>query len=156
MGLYLALKWLHVLSAAVLFGTGLGIALFMWLAYQSRDAAAMAVTARIVVIADFLFTLPAVVLQPLTGLWLVHETGYELLDLWLLLTIALYLLAGACWVPVVFIQIRARDLAVAARRSRAPLPPAFHRLMKRWFWLGWPAFLSVVAIYWLMLYKPEF
>jgi len=156
MGLYLALKWLHVLSAAVLFGTGLGIAFFMWLAYQSRDVAAVAVTARIVVIADFLFTLPAVVVQPVTGFWLVYETGYELTELWLLLAIALYLLIGACWIPVVFMQIRARDLALAARHNHAPLPPAFHRIMKRWFWLGWPAFLSVLAIFGLMFYKPDF
>jgi uncharacterized membrane protein len=156
MTLYLTLKWLHVLSAAVLFGTGLGIAFFMWLAYRSRDVAAVAATARIVVIADFLFTLPAVVVQPLSGLGLVRESGYALSEHWLLLSMALYLLAGVCWLPVVFLQMRARNLARAARADGAPLPPAFHRIMRLWFRLGWPAFLSVLAIYLLMVFKPEF
>lgn len=156
MALYLALKWVHLLSAAVLFGTGLGIAFFMWFAYRSRDVAAVAITARLVVMADFFFILPSVVVQPITGIWLVFVAGYDLTQLWLLLAIALYLLVGACWIPAVFLQIRARDLALAARHNRAPLPPAYHRIMRRWFWLGWPAFLSVMAIYLLMLYKPDF
>jgi len=156
MDLYLALKWVHVLSAAVLFGTGLGIAFFMWLACRSGDVAGVAATARIVVVADFLFTLPAVAVQPVSGFWLVHESGYALTEAWLLLSLALYVLIGACWVPVVFMQIRARDLAVAARATGRSLPPAFHRIMRRWFWLGWPAFLSVLAIYLLMVFKPAF
>ncbi|MDP6708062.1 MAG: DUF2269 domain-containing protein [Alphaproteobacteria bacterium] len=156
MDLYLAVKTVHILSAAVLFGTGAGIAFFMLMAHLTRDVATIAATARIVVIADFVFTLPAVVVQPATGLWLIWQAGFAVTEPWLLLAYVLYVLVGACWIPVVFLQIKARDLAAAAREQGTPLPAAYTRAFRIWFCLGWPAFAGVVAIYALMLFKPEF
>src|SRR5678815_2012131 len=109
MGLYLALKWLHVLGATVIFGTGLGTAFHFWLAHRTGDATLVAAAARSAVIADFAFTLPAVVLQPLTGLALARTAGYPLDAPWILASFALYVLAGACWIPVVVLQLRMRD-----------------------------------------------
>ena len=126
----------------------------MLMAHLKKDIAGIVATARIVVIADFLFTLPAVIVQPVSGLWLVWHVGYDLSELWLWLAILLYLLLGACWIPVVFLQIRCRDLATSALHTGQPLPTPYYRAMWLWFWLGWPAFLSVVAIYVLMLAKP--
>ncbi len=124
------------------------------MAHLKKDIAGIVATARIVVIADFLFTLPAVIVQPVSGLWLVWHVGYSLSELWLWLAILLYLLLGACWIPVVFLQIRCRDLATSALHAGQPLPAPYYRAMWLWFWLGWPAVLSVVAIYVLMLAKP--
>ena len=154
MDLYLALKLAHVLGAAVLFGTGAGIAFFMWMAHRGGEVAVIHATARLVVIADFLFTLPAVVAQPLTGAWLVIEGGYAWGEAWLIWALALYVLIAACWIPVVFLQIRARDLAAAALRSGSALPWDYHRAMRLWFALGWPAFAAVIAIFVLMIFKP--
>jgi uncharacterized membrane protein len=156
MTVYLWLKLAHILSGAVLFGTGLGIAFFMLWAHRSRDAAVVAAVAPIVVAADFLFTASAVVIQPLTGLGLIHLAGYRLTEPWLLATYGLYALTGVCWLPVVGIQLRLARLAKAAAAEGAPLPPSYHRLFRLWFALGWPAFGAVVAIYALMLAKPEF
>ena len=119
---YLALKFLHIIGAAVLLGTGAGIAFFMLLAHRTGDAATVASVARIVVIADFLFTATAVVVQPITGALLAWIVGYSLLDGWILLSIALYLLTGAFWLPVVWMQMRMRDLAAEAVREAKPLP----------------------------------
>ena len=105
-------------------------------------------------IADFLFTLPAVVAQPLTGAWLVIEGGYAWGEAWLIWALVLYVVIGACWIPVVFLQIRARDLAAAALRSGSALPWDYHRAMRLWFALGWPAFAAVIAIFVLMIFKP--
>ncbi|MEE8247199.1 MAG: DUF2269 domain-containing protein [Alphaproteobacteria bacterium] len=154
MDFYLWLKVVHVLGAAVLFGTGAGIAFFMWMAHLGGDVAVIHATARLVVIADFLFTLPAVVAQPLTGAWLVIEGGYAWSEAWLIWALALYVVIGACWIPVVFLQIRARDLAAAALRSGSALPWDYHRAMRLWFALGWPAFAAVIAIFVLMIFKP--
>lgn len=151
---YFIVKWLHVLGATLLFGTGLGIAFFLWIAHRRGDVHAIAQTARTVVIADAVFTAPAVLLQLGTGLWLMHYLGYSFELAWLRLAFVLYLVVGACWLPVLRLQLRARDLALAAAANRTPLPPAYHRAMRWWFWLGWPAFLGVIAIFWLMVRKP--
>lgn len=151
----LALKFLHILGATVLFGTGLGIAFFMWMAHRSGDAAAIAHTACTVVIADAVFTATAVLVQPLTGALLVALHGYPWSQMWIVLSLALYVLAGLCWLPVVWIQMRLRNIAADAARRGDPLPAWYHRLFRVWFVLGWPAFLAVLAILWLMIAKPQ-
>ncbi len=151
---YAWLKVIHLISAALLFGTGLGTAWFMWRADRTGDVAHIAATARSVVLADWLFTAPAVVVQPLTGVLLIAEVGYGVNETWIVFSILLYLLVGACWLPVVWLQMRCRDLAAHARDAGAPLPERYRRDMRLWFALGWPAFAGVVAIFLLMVFKP--
>jgi uncharacterized membrane protein len=151
---FLVVKWIHVLSATLLLGTGLGIAFFLWIAHLRGDPRVIAATARTVVIADALFTAPAVVLQLATGLWLAKAFGWPLDQFWLKASLVLYAVVVACWLPVLWLQVRARDLAAEAAASGSALPPAYHRAMRAWFWLGWPAFASVLAIFWLMIAKP--
>lgn len=155
MSTYLALKLIHILSSTLLFGTGLGTAYFMWRADRTGDAGVIAATARHVVVADWLFTAPAVVVQPLTGWLLARELGLDLTAGWLGWALVLYVLTGACWLPVVKLQIRMRDLAAVAVRDGTALPEDYHRAMRFWFALGWPAFLAVMAIFVLMVSKPD-
>jgi uncharacterized membrane protein len=154
MDLIAIVKWLHILGAAVLFGTGIGIAFFMVMAHRTHKPALVAHVAGTVVVADFLFTATAVILQPVTGLWLAHIVGWRLTEGWIVLSIALYVLAGIFWLPVVWIQMRLRDLARAAAVAGEPLPARYRRLYHIWFASGFPAFGAVLAIYWLMLAKP--
>jgi uncharacterized membrane protein len=151
---YFLLRWLHVIGAAVLLGTGAGIAFFMLLAHRTGNAVVIAAVARIVVIADFLFTATAVVAQPLTGLALATLRDYPVLEGWIGLSILLYLVVGAFWLPVVWMQVRMRDLAAEAAASGGPLPPSYHRLFRWWFAFGFPAFGAVLLIFWLMIRKP--
>lgn len=151
---YFWLKLAHVLSSTLLFGTGLGIAFFHFTTHRSGDVRAIAVVARRVVWADWLFTTPAVILQPVTGFALLWRLGLPWDLPWILASLVLYGIAGACWLPVVWIQIRVRDLAEQAVATGSALPPQYHALMRWWFWLGWPAFTAVVAIYFLMIMKP--
>ena len=153
--LHLALKTVHILGAAVLFGTGLGIAFFMWMAHRTRDAALIAQTASTVVIADAIFTATAVVVQPLSGAALIHVIGYSWHEPWIVVSLLLYVFTGLCWLPVVWIQLRLRDLAADAARRNAALPADYDRLFAIWFWLGWPAFLAVIAIFAVMIAKPQ-
>lgn len=146
----------HVIGAAVLLGTGAGIAFFMLLAHRDGRPQVVAGVARIVVIADFLFTATAVVAQPLTGLWLALHVGYSMTEGWILLSVFLYLLTGAFWLPVVWMQVRMRDLATAAVRDNSALPDDYHRLFGLWFAFGFPAFAAVLAIFWLMIQRPSF
>jgi uncharacterized membrane protein len=150
---YLLLKYIHLLGAIVLLGTGAGIAFFMLMAHLSRDAAFLARTASAVVIADWVFTATAVVAQPLTG-YLPREVGYSLLEGWLAASLALYLVAGVFWLPVVWMQIRMRDLAAAAAAAGQPLPPRYDLLFRFWLACGFPGFGSVLLILWLMIAKP--
>lgn len=153
--LYFILKYLHLIGAAVLLGTGAGIAFFMLMAHLTRDAVVVAAVARIVVIADFLFTATAVVMQPVTGVALAWEAGHALTDGWIVLSIILYLVTGAFWLPVVSMQMRIRDLAQEAAANGAPLPERYHRLFWLWFAFGFPAFAAVLAILWLMMTRPR-
>ena len=154
-GLYLALRTLHIVSATILFGTGLGSAFYLWMAHRSGDQRSIAMVARHVVIADFLFTAPAAVVQPLSGVALAWLGGVDLLAPWLVAAYLLYALAGACWLPVIGLQIRIRDLAAAAIADARPLPPAYRRCITLWFALGWPAFGAFLVIFWLMVAKPD-
>jgi uncharacterized membrane protein len=156
MTLYFVTKYLHVLGAIVILGTGTGIAFFMLMAHRSRDPAFVARTAATVVIADMLFTASAVVLQPVTGGMLMVQSATGLSERWLVTSLGLYLVAGMFWVPVVFMQIEMRDLARKAAAQQGPLPPRYFKLFRRWFVFGIPGFGSVMLILWLMIAKPQF
>ncbi|MFI4986436.1 MAG: DUF2269 family protein [Alphaproteobacteria bacterium] len=154
-GPYLLLKTIHVLSATVLFGTGLGTAFHMWLAHRTGDPRIIAAAARSVVLADCLFTTPAVIVQPLSGAALIWLSGSDPSAPWLVAAYALYVLTGACWLPVVALQIKVWHLAQAALMAGRPLPPDYHRCMRLWLALGCPAFAAVLAIFWLMVVRPQ-
>lgn len=156
MDLYLTAKWLHILCSTVLFGTGIGTAFQMVWAMRTGRVETIHSVASGVVMADWIFTTPAGILQPLTGLWLIHFQGYSLAEPWLLAAYALYLVAFFCWAPVVILQVRIRDLAGVAMARGAPLPDAARRAYGIWFLLGWPAFSALVAVFWLMVNKPQF
>lgn len=151
---YLTVKWLHILSSTLLFGAGIGSAFYMLFTSLTRDVRAIHVVARYVVIADWLFTTPAIILQPLTGFYLMHLAGIPLGSKWIAWTVGLYFLAGACWLPVVWIQIRMRDLARAAVETDTPLPDQYWRFLRIWVLLGIPAFVALVIVFYLMVAKP--
>jgi uncharacterized membrane protein len=155
MTLYFAIKYLHVLGAIVILGTGTGIAFFMLMAHRSGDAAFIARTAATVVVADMLFTLTAVLLQPVSGGLLMVLSATPLTEHWLMAALALYAVAGLFWIPVIFMQIEMRDLARSAATRREPLPPRYFVLFRRWFLFGIPGFGSVMMILWLMIAKPQ-
>jgi uncharacterized membrane protein len=149
-------KFIHVLGASVLFGTGLGIAYFMLMAHRTGHAGVIAVIARFVVLADLIFTATAVVVQPVSGWLLARSIGLSPLDeSWIVVSLLLYVLVGLCWLPVVFIQMRMRNLAHEAAVDAKPLPEAYRRLFRIWFVLGWPAFAGVLAIFALMIWQPR-
>jgi uncharacterized membrane protein len=152
--IYFILKYLHVLGAIVILGTGTGIAFFMLMAHRTGDVAFIARTAATVVVADMLFTASAVILQPLTGAALMFVTSTAASEHWLLFAIAFYVVAGLFWIPVVFMQIEMRDLARLAVAGGEALPPRYYMLFRRWFLFGIPGFGSVMVVLWLMITKP--
>jgi uncharacterized membrane protein len=153
--MYELLKYAHIVGATVLFGTGLGIAFFLFVAVRSGNVETIAGVLRAVVVGDFVFTAPSVVLQPVTGFALVWVAGYSLTDTWIWLSLVLYGLVGVCWLPVVAVQIKMKDIVNAAVEAGATVLPAdFNRLYRIWFALGWPAFTGVLAIVALMIWKP--
>ena len=147
-------KLIHILGATVLFGTGLGIAFFMVMAHRTRNPAVIAHTAGVVVIADALFTASAVIIQPVSGAFLAWAIGYSLWESWIVASLALYVLIGICWLPVVWIQAQMRNLARKAAAEGSELSARYDRLFRIWFVLGWPAFIGVIAIFALMIFKP--
>ena len=153
---YFIVKYLHVLGAIVILGTGTGIAFFMLMAHRSRDAAFIARTASVVVIADMLFTLSAVILQPLSGGILMTLSATSVTERWLIASLALYAVAGMFWIPVVFMQIEMRNLARQAAAQDGALPERYFALFRRWFLFGIPGFGSVMIMLWLMIAKPNF
>jgi uncharacterized membrane protein len=151
---YLWIKWLHIVSSTILFGTGIGIAFFKWYSDRREDARTQAAILRIVVKADWFFTAPAVVTQLVTGLWLANLAGLSLHDGWAFWALVLYFFAGACWLPVLWLQLKMRSLAEAAAADNDALPPIYHRYRKIWFALGVPAFLALLVVFYLMVFKP--
>jgi uncharacterized membrane protein len=148
------LRLAHVIGAAVLFGTGAGIAFFMVMANRTRNPALIAHVAGTVVIADALFTATAVIVQPVTGWLLARSVGWPLTEGWIALSLALYLLTGLFWLPVIWIQVRMRNIARVCAAANQPLTPDYDRLYRIWFACGFPAFFAVLGIIWLMLARP--
>lgn len=153
--MYLTLKLIHILSATILFGTGLGTAFFKWRADRSGNVASIAHTNRVVVWADWIFTTPTIVIQPLTGMFLMQQLSMTTFPPWLVAALCLYGLAGLCWIPVVALQIRMRQVSALAMAATEPLPKQYWRDARCWFYLGIPAFSAMVAIYVLMMFKPS-
>ncbi len=153
---YLLLKYLHILSMVLLFGTGLGSAFYKWMADRSGNVAHIAVTNRHVVLADWIFTTPTVIFQPISGLWMVHLLGLPLTTPWIAISLSLYVVAGVCWLPVVWLQIRMRTLADIAVKTQAALPTLYWRYARIWFGLGVPAFIAMLAVVFLMVFKTSF
>lgn len=154
MSAYFWLKWAHVLSATLLFGTGLGSAFYKWMTDRSGDVRAIRVVNERVVLADWLFTTPTVILQPLTGIAMAHLAGFPLAEGWIGSAFLLYAVAGFCWLPVVWLQIRMRELSRQADDQGLSLPQEYWQLARWWFWLGVPAFSAMLMVYWLMIFKP--
>lgn len=152
--LYLSLKTIHVISATLLFGTGIGSAYYMLRAHLSNNIHTIAITTKHVVAADWLFTTTSGIIQPITGVWMAMLVGWPLTQKWLLLSLILYFVAGACWLPVVWLQYRMRDMAQQAIANETPLPALYYRYMRIWFLLGWPAFVSLIIVFCLMVFKP--
>ena len=151
---YLLLKWLHILSATLMYGTGLGSAFYKFMTDRTGNLPAIVETNRLVVLADWLFTTPTVILQPITGLLLIHSAGYPLTSNWIVLALVLYAIAGACWVPVVVLQNRMRDLSRQCMDRDQTLGSEYARMMRLWVGLGIPAFSALIVVYYLMVFKP--
>lgn len=152
---YFDLKFLHIIGSTVLLGTGAGIAFFMVIAHQTKDAAIIAGVARIVVLADFVFTATAVIAQPITGFLLAETQNYPLSSSWIVASLALYVFIGLWWLPVVYFQMRMRDLAASAVAEKKPLPADYYWYYRFWFAFGFPAFFSILIIFWLMIARPQ-
>jgi uncharacterized membrane protein len=154
MDYYLTFKLLHILSATLMFGTGLGTAFYMFVANRSCNVQAISVVTRWVAKADWWFTTPSVIFQPISGLLMAHCLGYPLTANWLWISMSLYALAGACWLPVVWLQLKMRDMAQIAAQENSELPAKYWRYERIWTALGFPAFISLIVVYWLMVNKP--
>lgn len=152
--LYLWLKYIHILSSTILFGTGIGTACVMLYGHYTQKISAMAVINDYVVKVDWLFTGISGFIQPLTGFWMVYLLGYPLNSLWLIGSILGYSFTALCWFVVVYLQVKIRDITIAAAQENTPLPPAYYRYFKWWFFLGWPAFISLLGVFYLMVMKP--
>lgn len=152
---YLLVKTVHILSSTILFGFGAGTAWYFWSAHRTGDPGTIASVGRMVVKADWIFTGSSGLVQPVSGIALAHLAGWSLSEPWLIATYLLYAIAFACWVPVVHLQIKAQRLAQHALESSTQLDDDYKRTMRLWFVLGWPAFLGLVAVYWLMVAKPS-
>lgn len=151
---YVIVKWLHILSSTILFGTGIGSAFYMFSTSLSRDARSVAGVVRLVVIADWCFTTPTILIQPLTGVYLIHLAGFPWQSAWIYWSIVLYFFAGACWLPVVWMQIRMRDIACTAAETGSELPAQYFSYFKWWIALGVGAFVALIVVFYLMVAKP--
>ena len=152
--LYLLLKYIHILSSTILFGTGIGTASVMLYGHLTKQPTIIAAINRYVVIADWIFTASSAIVQPITGFWMVYLAGYAWSTLWIGGSIIGYIIAACCWFPVVYLQIQLRDLAIVAARGQTSLPDRYYQLFRYWFYLGWPAFISLIIVFYFMTFKP--
>jgi uncharacterized membrane protein len=153
---YLFLKYAHILSMVLLFGTGLGSAFYKWMADRNGNLQNIAITNKHVVYADWIFTTPTVIIQPITGIWMAYLVGWPLTTDWILISLILYFIAGACWLPVVVLQIRMKKMSELAIKNQSELPSLYWRYARAWFWLGVPAFIAMVLVVLLMVFKHSF
>ena len=155
MNTYLFVKALHIMSSVLMVGTGFGTAYYLFFTNRIGRVSSIADVARLVVRADWWFTTPAVIFQPLSGIWLAYIAGWPLTTPWLLWSIVLFVLTGACWLPVVWLQLRLAKIAREADERNDALPAIYWRYARYWEWLGYPAFVAMLGVYFLMVMKPD-
>jgi uncharacterized membrane protein len=153
--LYLWLKMIHILAAIVMVGIGSGSVFYKFRADRGGDLREIAFANKNVVLADWIFTAPSVIIQPITGFLMARIAGYPLTQTWILLGIIFYITAGLCWLPAVYLQIRMRDISLNALAFNEPLPPLYRKMYKIWCWLGVGGFLSVIIVIYVMVFKPS-
>jgi len=156
MNTYLVLKTVHILSSVLIVGTGFGTAYYLFFTNRLGRVSSIADVARLVVRADWWFTTPAVIFQPVSGLWLAHIAGWPWTTPWIVASFVLFAITGLCWLPVVWLQVRLARMAEQAAASNAALPERYWRYAQRWEWLGYPAFIAMLGVYFLMVLKPQF
>ncbi|MFZ2269571.1 MAG: DUF2269 domain-containing protein [Azonexus sp.] len=156
MNTYLILKTLHILSSVLIVGTGFGTAYYLFFTNRLGRVSSIADVARLVVRADWWFTTPAVIFQPISGLWLAHMAGWAWTTPWIVASFVLFAITGLCWLPVVWLQVRLARMAEQAAANDAALPERYWRYAKHWEWLGYPAFIAMLGVYFLMVLKPTF
>jgi len=154
MTLYLSLKWLHIISSVLLVGTGFGSAFYLFFMHRTKDQQAITQVIKLVVRADKWFTFPAIIIQPITGFVMIHLAQYPIKQTWIISALALYVFSGLCWIPVYFLQLRMRDIAIHASTNNMPFPDIYWRYAKYWERLGYPAFIAMLLIFGLMVFKP--
>ena len=154
MNTFLLLKWVHILSSVLLVGTGFGSAFYLYFTNRTHNTQAIAEVARLVIKADFWFTTPAIIIQPLTGYFMMSMSGYNFSQTWLAWTVGLYVLAGICWLPVVWLQLRMAAMATDSAQNNIALPTHYWQYARYWEWLGYPAFIAMLGVNWLMVFKP--
>lgn len=152
--LYLTLKWIHIISATIIFGTGIGSAYYMFAANRRKVLSEMRFAVKFVVLADWAFTLPAIIVQFITGLLMAKIANISFFDLWIKWGLILYFFAGACWLPVVWLQIKMEKLIEEAIKENKQLDEKYWKMDFWWILLGSLAFPAVVMIFWLMVDKP--
>lgn len=152
--LYLWLKYIHILSSTILFGTGIGTASVMLYGYFLSDLRVKAAIYNYVVKVDWLFTGVTGFLQLVTGLWMVHIAHFPFATLWITGGLIGYSFTAVCWFIVVYLQIKIRNIAISALDTQTPLPPRYSIYFKWWFTLGWPAFISLLLVFYFMIMKP--
>lgn len=150
---YLVLKYIHILCALVLVGTGGGIAFFMLMASRTKNIAVIIATAQHVILADWIFTTPAVIGQLLTGILLMKRLGYSFMAPWFMSVMSLFVFIGCCWLPVIYIQYQLKALAKTSEQTGV-LNEGFYTAMRWWVALGIPAFIAILMMLWLMIFKP--
>jgi uncharacterized membrane protein len=153
--MYEWLKLIHILSSVLMVGTGFGSAFYMYMANRSKNLQAQLIVTRLVVKADWWFTTPTIIIQPVSGIAMIYLAGWPMDASWLLWSYTLYGLAALCWLPVVWLQIQMRDMAAIASSTSSTLPATFWRYARYWEYLGYPAFIAMMLIYWLMVSKPS-
>lgn len=157
---YLILKYIHIVSSVLLVGTGFGSAYYLFFANRKAgdgriSVEVQAAVSRLVVKADWWFTTPTVIIQPVTGFAMIYLAGYPLTTPWIVLSLALYLLAGACWLPVVWLQVRMAKIADQMHRQQCSMPALYDTYRRWWEALGYPAFIAMAGVFYLMVSKPQ-
>ena len=154
--LILAIKFIHLLAAAAMFGTWLGIAGFMLLAYRSGNPSVVALVAQFAVRLELFVVAPALALQPISGFPLAWAIGLTPLnEYWIDVALILYVAVVAAWLVSLRIEIGLRNMARQAALGRGTLADNYPRLFRIWFALATIILAAMVAIILLMVWQPR-
>jgi uncharacterized membrane protein len=154
--LILAIKFVHLVGAAAMLGTWLGVAIFMLLAHRSDNPSVVAVTSRFAVTVQLRVMIAAVAIQPISGFALAGAIGVSPVgEFWLVLSLPIYALIVAAWIVALRTEIRIRDLTRQAALDSVPLSEPYRALFRRYSAFTWPALAGTVVLFLLMTWQPK-
>ena len=154
--LYRHVLFVHIVAATLFFANAVIGILWEYRSLASRRPAVILYTYDTVAWLDARFSSPMIVITVIAGIMMSTILGDMWQIGWLSLAFLLFVVSGVVWVGVdIPTQYRIKKLIAEVDPGAEALPRELMRLLTLRLWISMAGVIPLVAVFVLMVYKPE-